>query len=89
MDVTPKGHPMSTDQYLTLAPTELPDATMYHLPQTRFVAAQQDDQTGRWEVVELGHDYTQVIERGLGRGEAETLAHGVRLVRLAEMGASA
>ena len=72
-------------QYLTLHPKRLPDATMFHLPEGRFVAAQMDEESGLWEVAELGQGYTAVHERGLTRGQAETLAHGVRLVRLAEL----
>jgi hypothetical protein len=72
-------------QYLALQPKRLPDATMFHLPDGRFVAAQLDETTGLWEVAELGQDFTVIHEIGLTRGAAETLAHGVRLVRLAEM----
>jgi hypothetical protein len=75
-------------QYLTIQPKRLPDATMFHLPDGRFVAAQLDETSGLWEVAELGLGYATVVETGLSRGAAETLAHGVRLVRLAEMDAA-
>jgi hypothetical protein len=79
---------MTATQYLALLPKRLPDATMFHLPDGRFVAAQLDETSGLWEVAELGHGYATVVETGLSRRAAETLAHGVRLVRLAEMDAS-
>jgi hypothetical protein len=74
-------------QYLALQPKRLPDATMFHLPDGRYVIAQCDDASGAWEVrADVGFDSPgTLIEIGLSRGAAETLAHGVRLVRLAEM----
>jgi hypothetical protein len=81
---------MTATQYLALLPKRDIDSTMFHLPDGRFVIAQYDDVSGAWEVrADVGFDSPgTLIEIDLTRGEAETLAHGVRLVRLAEMDAS-
>lgn len=81
---------LTATQYLALQPQRTPDATMFHLPAGRFVVAQEDDVTGTWEVLtDVGFDSPgRLVEDGLSRASAETLAHGVRLVRLAELDAT-
>ena len=76
-------------QYLTIHPKRTRDATMFHLPAGRFVAAQEDDVTGLWDVrVDVGHDSPGVlVEQGLTRAAAERAAHAARLVHLAALDA--
>ena len=78
-----------TAQCLALPPTHLPDATMFHLPGGRFVAAQEDELTGLWDVrVDVGHDAPGVlVAEGLSRAVAERTAHAARLVHLAALDA--
>lgn len=74
-----------TDQYRTLPPKRLPDATMFALPGGRWIAAQYNEEFGWWEVVEFGHLWSVLHDYGLTRIEAELLAHGVRLLKLIEL----
>lgn len=74
-----------TDQYLTLANDLDDDAVVFPYPGSRFVIAQPNERDDTWEVAEYGFGHALVHGRGLSRGAAEMLAHGVRLVRLAEL----
>ena len=72
-----------------MQPKRNPDSTLFHLPGGRFVVAQEGDTPGTREVrTDVGFGAPgRLVERGLSRAAAETLAHGVRLVRLAELDA--